>query len=83
MKNVKASVSKWSSHYEYRHNTIINNVLALKHDHFVAVVLLRAQLCKKDVKFDAKVKKSDSENMMFISKQQKLNLFQPKSTFNK
>ena len=34
------------SPYEYRHNAIINSVLAWKHGHIVAAVLSRAQLCK-------------------------------------
>ena len=38
-KKVKASVSKWSSNKEYRHNTIINNFVVWKHGHVVKAVL--------------------------------------------
>ena len=35
-KNIKVSVSKWSSHKEYRHIEITNNLVAWKHGHVVA-----------------------------------------------
>ena len=46
LKNVKVSVSKWSSHNENSNNAITNNCEAWKHGHVVAALLLRAQLCK-------------------------------------
>ena len=45
--NVKALVSKWSSHNKYSHNTIINIFCREKRGHVVAAVLSRAQLCQK------------------------------------
>ena len=46
MINVKASVTKWSSHNEYRHNEITENFEARKHCQVVAAELSHAQLCE-------------------------------------
>ena len=43
-KNVKVSVTRWSSHNEYSNNAKTSNFVAWKHRHVVAAVLCRAQL---------------------------------------